>query len=357
MFIYLVLVIVGLLGNVFYFDVLLGIQILFGSIFTLVILRTFSFVAALVASAVVGGVTLLLWDHPYALIILLLETVFVGLLLRRFRDSELVIADMLYWLLIGMPLVWVAYRHGIGMPQQAALVVMLKQGINGIFNAILASILVHYTPLGSCGVNKTGLPRHVNRRLSLRTTFFQPIICSIILAMFTFLYINGKKEFSYIEKNIHTKLKQDSVFLIGAINTWLNDQKGVIQKLVSETSRTGIASPPHITPLLSTLQAYDYDYLVLGVCDAGGRVVAASSALDHQGQPVLGTSLADRGYFKQIQQSGKTVVSGVLQGRISNQPVVIIASPLMLDGAFSGCVFGSLSLKGIGAFARSHSQK
>ncbi len=340
----LILICAGLLGNIFRLDLLLGIDILFGSVFPLILLRFYRLRTAVTASFIAGSYTIVLWAHPYAMIILGAEVFFVGLMLQKFSDSEIVLLDMVYWLVTGMPLVWIFYRFGVGMNQQATLVVMLKQATNGIFNATLASIILQYTPIAAFIRSRRFSSGGGVGKQALRSTIFQPVICGIILTMFVFLYINGRNQFLHIENEIQEKLEKNSMYLIDAYEIWIDSHKSVVRRLADEAARLGGTSTPELDEILTILKTYDDDFLVLTVGDATGKLMAASPEIGLNGQSSIGLSVADRNYFQQIKFREKTVVSEVLIGRISHQPIVLIASPIMVDGRFAGFVLGSISL-------------
>ena len=75
--------------------------------------------------------------------------------------------------------------------------------------------------------------------------------------------------------------------------------------------------------------------------------------VDNQGNPVVenlsgepGTSplsVADRPYFKAAAE-GKEHISGILQGRNTGKPIIIVSVPLSGEDGFEGLVFGSVSL-------------
>jgi hypothetical protein len=100
---------VGLAGNYFKYPIFLNIDFLFGSIFAMLALQFFGLGRGIVAAAIIAGYTYILWNHPYAVIIMTAEAAFVGWLMMR-RKMGMVIADTFYWLIIGMPLVYLFYH-------------------------------------------------------------------------------------------------------------------------------------------------------------------------------------------------------------------------------------------------------
>ena len=138
----------GYAGNVINIPLFFGVNFLFGSIFTLFITQVYGVTWGCLTTLVTSLHTIALWGHPYAIVIFTLEALFVGIKNRK-QDKHLLLIDSLYWICIGMPLVLIFYGLIIKISIQSVLLIMVKQAINGIFNALMASLLLAYTPLGS----------------------------------------------------------------------------------------------------------------------------------------------------------------------------------------------------------------
>ncbi|WP_295399635.1 PAS domain S-box protein [uncultured Thiocystis sp.] len=134
-------------ANAFPLSLFFGVELLFGSVAALLALVWLGFGPALLVAAAGGAYTLLLWGHPYALIIFVAEIVVIGglraLARRRGRPAlPLAVASVAFWLLVGVPLVLWFYRLGLGLNGSQTLLIALKQPLNGIFNAALASLIL-----------------------------------------------------------------------------------------------------------------------------------------------------------------------------------------------------------------------
>lgn len=140
------LIAAGLLGNYLRIPLFFGIDYVLGSVAVLILVRLYGPLLGTVAAVVAGSYTLVLWNHPYALIIFALEGLFVGLLLGR-RSDNLVLLDAAYWLIAGMPLAGLFYGAFLGTNAQATLLIVVKQSVNSISNAVVASLLLEYTSL------------------------------------------------------------------------------------------------------------------------------------------------------------------------------------------------------------------
>ena len=137
-----VLLMAGYLGNYLSLPLFFGVDFIFGSIATLMVVVYYGSAWGILSALIAGSYTLILWKHPYALIILVLEAAFLGWRLRR-RQNNLVLLDIVFWVFLGMPLVYIFYRFGVGMAKIPTSLVMVKQATNGIFNSLIASFLIN----------------------------------------------------------------------------------------------------------------------------------------------------------------------------------------------------------------------
>ncbi len=140
LFALILLAALALAGNYIHLPLLFSVSFIFGSIAALVALQLYGLLPGMVIAAIGGSHTWILWGHPFAMIIFTIEVLIVGLLLRRI--PHLPLADFLYWLLIGVPLVLFFYHGQLGVAENATGLIALKQSINGVFNAVLAALAI-----------------------------------------------------------------------------------------------------------------------------------------------------------------------------------------------------------------------
>ena len=107
------LVAAGLVGNSFPYELFFNIQFIFGSVFAMLALQVLGLRLGTLAALLISSSTYPLWNHPYAIVISTGEVMAVGLLVQR-REVRIVVADTLYWLMIGMPLVYRIYEVDAG---------------------------------------------------------------------------------------------------------------------------------------------------------------------------------------------------------------------------------------------------
>ncbi|MEQ8665882.1 MAG: ATP-binding protein [Rhodospirillales bacterium] len=127
-------------GNAIHLPLFFSVSFIFGSIFALIALRLLGIWPGVLIAAIGSSYTIILWGHPYACLIFTLEALVVGLLIRR--GHHMPIADLAFWCVIGAPMAFVLYWGQLGMAPAAATLIAVKQPVNGIFNSVVAAILL-----------------------------------------------------------------------------------------------------------------------------------------------------------------------------------------------------------------------
>lgn len=117
-----------------------SISFIFGSIFAIAALRLVGLPAAVFVAFVGGIYTVFAWGHYFALITVVCEVACVGYLLRRMEN--VVLADMVFWAAIGLPLVAFFYVTGLDLSFESGSFIAIKQAVNAVFNAVLAGLLL-----------------------------------------------------------------------------------------------------------------------------------------------------------------------------------------------------------------------
>ncbi|WP_018948865.1 PAS domain S-box protein [Thioalkalivibrio sp. ALMg11] len=171
-----VLALLAVAGNYFHLPLLFGLDFIFGSIAVMLAVLLLGTLPAVIVAIAGGLYTLVLWGVPYPMVVFVIEALVVGLLYRRWLRN-VVLADLLYWLVIGVPLVLLFYRGMVGMDWEPTTMIALKQGVNALFNALIASLLVLLWRLSGRG--EVGSRRE---RPSLASLLFHAMLPVTLLA-------------------------------------------------------------------------------------------------------------------------------------------------------------------------------
>lgn len=132
----------GVAGNYLNLSLVFGIDLIFGSVMTLLAVATLGILPGTVIGLLVGGYTWFLWGHPYAMLIFGAEALIVGLIYRR--TGNLALSDGIYWVVLGVPLVVFFYSQVLDLEINRVAFVAAKQMLNGIFNAVVASLILFF---------------------------------------------------------------------------------------------------------------------------------------------------------------------------------------------------------------------
>lgn len=130
----------AMVGNYLSFEIFPGIDLLFGSIAAFVALRLFGIGPGCLVAFLGATVTYFDWGHPYSVVVFTLEIAVVGLLSKR--TDNLVLADAVYWLLLGISTVVLFYAGFMGVATGSAIYIALQQTVNGVLNAAVAAFLL-----------------------------------------------------------------------------------------------------------------------------------------------------------------------------------------------------------------------
>ena len=131
----------ALAGNMVALPLFPGVDLIFGSVIALIVMCTLGWLPALIVGAAAASYTFALWGHGYAIIIFTAEIACVAWWSRCGRKNFLV-ADFIFWITIGMPLVLLFYAYFLQLPMYAVLLIATKQAVNGLLNVFLAGMIV-----------------------------------------------------------------------------------------------------------------------------------------------------------------------------------------------------------------------
>lgn len=118
-----------------------GLHFLFGGVFSVLAAILYGPWAGAVTALLSAIPTIALWGHPFALLSMTLEAWVIGWQAQRGQAYPTVI-DLVYWLVLGGPLVILTYGLGAHIPLTATVVAALKQAVNGLVYTAMASVLV-----------------------------------------------------------------------------------------------------------------------------------------------------------------------------------------------------------------------
>jgi PAS domain S-box-containing protein len=324
----------GFAGNWLKLSLFLNLDFLFGSAFVLFAILRYGTGAGIIASLLAGSCTILLWKHPWALIIFTAEAAFVGWRCRKKDPADLLLYDVVYWLLCGAPLVWIFYHLVLGDTPSATALILLKQAVNGIFNALLASLAHLAFLFRSHGKTQADLP-------SFRQIAFSVMVSLILFPSLIFITLDLRKTMDKETAALAARTLLVSRQASETANRWIEEHLQVVQALAERIRNPDTMPRGELQRLVETVRTAAPGFKRMGVLDADAVTVAYSPLTDELGRSTLGLDFSDRPYIGVLRETKKSFVPDVVMGRIGKpHPIISLLSPLVDYGDYRGYCIG-----------------
>ena len=329
----LALITAGLAGNYFQFPIFLDIYFIFGSIFALLALQFFGLGRGIAAAAIIAGYTYFSWNNPYSIITMTAEVFVVGWLMEH-RKTGLVLADTLFWLLVGMPLAYQFCHVFIHAPLSTTYIIMTKQALNGIANALVARLIF----IGYAHGSRVFL-------ISYREIVYNLLAFFVLCPALIILSVESRNDFTVTDHHLRSELIQDSRSVDQRLETWVENRKSAVVNLANMAASL---TPQQVQPFLEMTRKSDTNFQRVGLVDREATIIAFYPQFDEHGEKSIGKNIADRPYIQQIKRTLKPMLSEIVMGRIGTpKPIVLLLAPVIIRGGYGGNVIASLSLEQI----------
>jgi PAS domain S-box-containing protein len=334
----LALIIAGLAGNYFRYPLFFNIDFIFGSIFSLLALQFFGFTRGLAAALLIGCYTYILWNHPYAIIIMTAEAALVGWLVTR-RKMGMVLADTLYWLCLGMPLVYLFYHVIMHDSSGDVNLTMIKQAMNGIANALAARLLFTGYALRSRSLT-----------ISFREIVYNLLALFVLCPALILLAVDSRTDFYHTDREIRGSLSRSSQRISSNLQHWLSTRKENTVQLAQLAATLPLGQ---MQARLEQAMASDSNFLRIGLLDKKAITTAYFPLFDELGHSNLGRDFSERPFIRTLQGTLKPFLSEVVLGKVGTpKPVVTVLAPVVVDGKYAGFVAGILALDRVHAILK-----
>lgn len=327
------------MGNYWKLTLFFGVDFLFGTIAVWIILNSYGLFWGVLAGIISGSCTYLLWGHPYAWIVFTAETVFVALLLRRYPNF--VLLNGIYWLFIGMPLVAFFYYFGVHLPPLATGLIVLKQSVNGIFNAVIANLIITYFPLASL----IGRPK-ATRKLSFQQTLFNLLVTFVLIPSLILTVFQSNHLINSLENEIKTELQMVVAPITHNIYLWYQPYLRGLQLLQQEIVKVGTLDAPQLQTALKLLKQNFPSFGHIYIANAQGKVIQAYPEVNEEGQALVGTNVSSILALPRMARLRQPEMTNIHRDQASSDFHVGIKVPILQGSQqqLKGVVYGSLAL-------------
>ncbi len=334
----IILLILSFLGNYFAISLFFGVDFLFGSIVTFIVIRLFGVKWGVLAAFVASSYTYFLWDHPYAIVIFTLEAFFVGQI-YKYKKANFIILDLIYWLCMGISLVWLFYYLVLNMDLSATYLIMLKQSINGIFNVMVANIIFYIPYLKKMLSQSEG-------DISFNDIIFSILIFFVLIPTLLFLSYEGYHQYKSIEKEIISIIDNTALNISKNISKMYDQSLTPLVELAKLPSVENMQPSPGLQKELALICNLFPQFRGIYITNDRASVVEYYPRNNIEKRAVGYKFGGSDGDGTKIQTELKPVISGVFLEEHSDNssPVFTIGVPVIRDGSLKGHVFGELDL-------------
>lgn len=198
----------GLFGNTYKYEFFFSLDFLFGSIFSVLAILFFG-TRGIFVGFTASLYTYVLWNHPYAIIVFTCEAIFLAVF--RKNSSNIILTDLIYWLVCGIPLMFISYYLVMGLSVNSVVLIMIKQSINGVLSALIASVIFDVYMYLFAGRGK--------QRFSYEHLVFQIIVFIVMVPMVIYAVYSVRSGTALLA----SEMRQDLNSMTGAVHTAMND--------------------------------------------------------------------------------------------------------------------------------------
>jgi signal transduction histidine kinase len=177
----------SLLGNLLAPKLFTGFNYLFGSVGVILVLRLFGVGWSVVAALLAAAWCKQLFGHYYAMVWLGLEPLFVWFWLKRRPADSLILADSIYWIVVGGPLLIFIFLVVLKVPLLGTSAAVLMYLAIGVTNSLFATLIMSQSSLG-----RLVWPDHRFQRVTIAQFIFQVLMLAIVLPALLVLVLSGQ---------------------------------------------------------------------------------------------------------------------------------------------------------------------
>jgi len=331
----------GFLGNWFKAPLYFNVDFLFGSVFSMLAILVCGRTCGIIAALVAGTCTYLLWNHPWAIIVFTGEAIFVSWLYAKHKGN-LVLYDLIYWSCFGIPIAIVLYHSVMGLTILSSFVILLKQSINGLFNTLLAVLVLV-------------LFKFVKKPAGLRVSCSELLFTVMIaFALLPTMLLSISAIRTYEKSAMDTfQSKVSSTTQIAQKNLagWINEYHNQVQILAR------FVGDPNTTTSLKEMQRYvetirEANPALKGMGVFDNRSISISySPLKQDGKSNLGRDMSFRPHIATLREGKKPYITDMLISKLgAPNPIVILLAPIVLSGEYRGYCSGVVEISNLANF-------
>ncbi|WP_434687276.1 response regulator [Pseudanabaena minima] len=348
LFVFLLFATLGYLGNYFRLPLFFGVDLLFGSISVLIATYIYGTKMGVMVSVVASTYTYFLWGQPYAAVLLILESLWVGIGLRyqekHQQSRNMVFLVLSYWLFLGTPLCFISYIFFLKFGFSSVVLVVLKQVINGSFNAVIATLCINYLPIRQWLRKEQGDRQHQ----TIQQMLFYLLLAFVFIPILTIAILTGQYFLQNINYEIDNQLRSSVSSLNIDLKFWHQRNAQILQSLANIGSEE--KNLERLQFATTSLGKGTPTFLSIHTTDAEGRVLTTFSRVPDTDIASLSQTIAKTDIFQKVKSTLSITFGDVHIDKMTSKPHIDVAVPIFKDNRFDGTVIASLNISHIKDF-------
>jgi PAS domain S-box-containing protein len=240
-----------------------GMHFVFGNALVYAFLRVLAPQSIILAAAISSVRTIFLWNHPWAWIVWVVEAAFIVFCGRK---NSPVRNDVIFWLVLGAPLLLLTYGVILKMDELSLLLVLAKQSTNGILNVVLGEAIY------LCIVGLNVRQRFSNWPKLPVESFVTTLLMAVILIPTTvYLALDAPSRERDARHEVSRQVESRLMITRESIHMWAYS-RALVLKIYAEQ-----AFAPNVEPRIKFLNRVSAEFDVINVT-LGGRRITWSAA-------------------------------------------------------------------------------
>lgn len=198
-----------------------GVHFIFGNALVFAFVRVFAPHMLVLGISISSLWTIYLWNHPWAWLVWVCEAVFLAFVAR---SSSPVRRDLIFWLLLGAPLLLLTYGFIMKMDGLSLLLVIAKQSANGVLNLVLGE-LIYVALIGANPLCKFGQWPKLRAESAVITL----LMAIILIPTVVYLALDAPGREKAAHDEVGTNLDYHLALSNTAINSWAESRSLILR--------------------------------------------------------------------------------------------------------------------------------
>jgi signal transduction histidine kinase/DNA-binding response OmpR family regulator len=342
----------GYLVNCFPMPVYGRVEIVFGGVCYLIIAICYGPVYGLLAASIAATKTIALWGQPYSLIVMSLEALTVGWLVRK--RWQPFFAELGYWFTLGLPLLIVFYVMYLKFRGTSGWSIVIADSFSGILNIIIADLLLTLTPVRRWFPSST----YYAESLPLRKKLFQVFVSVATVPVLFLSVVNANFHSGRVETAAGHRLQEASQAISQSIDEYLDKHLSALTSLERTIEQQANPDPKELNRWLENTIGIYKGFHALVVIDKSGNPIALYPQTTTDGKSLIekAPNASNQETFKEPMATARPYISGVFAGhKFRHLPIISLSVPLLnVNQQPVGIIEGSLDLSKFSQFSQSY---